>query len=283
MDSQSIGYIPLLSTSEVPSAIVNALLSKLNEMDLGVDLRANCPVTKIAVYATPIATDRTDSISFPPSLHNNAQRIVVIGLRPSEDQTRLTSIEEHPLVMFYHEGYKYDEPAKFYNNELNKKSEAHITELLTVNKQTTMQEDSQKYAIHSRDQKTVPSILEPVYVKDVADGSYWTIIRIPTGLSPRLETEQPEFIQIILINSPPSEQELERFPEQLQRSIGSTYSTTITTHSRERRLEIRVDPPTVTERWMIKKVYRIRAHENSPPHHIVVHWVVLKRQITYLS
>jgi len=108
-------------------------------------------------------------------------------------------------------------------------------------------------------------LLEPSYLRDPTDGSYWTIIRIISSLKPELSLEDASYVTLKLVNIPPTPEEVVNFPQQLVTKLDEELYPHV--------LEYQIFPPDRKQQY-IRKVHKA----GSPPHHVLIHWKPLTRE-----
>ena len=125
----------------------------------------------------------------------------------------------------------------------------------------------------------VVPIHEPRSIQDVADGSFWTIVRVPIGLAPTLDERDEHSIILRLTNYPPNNEEIATFPEGLKISLKAHNNASFLDKAFSPKFEVRIDPPSRDVQW----VHEITSHPRQPPaHHIVIHWTLKQGRVTNL-
>jgi len=138
-------------------------------------------------------------------------------------------------------------------------------------------DDEVQELIHSPSkQPATPPLLAPRSLFDSLTGSYWTIVRVPQGLKPVLDSSHPKHLVLKLINCPPTNEELQNFPEGAKKCISAFSNQSILQISHQ--LSVKIEPPSDLE-WE-RNVSVVK--ERGTTHHVVVEWKIKKEEITDL-
>jgi len=125
-----------------------------------------------------------------------------------------------------------------------------------------------------------PPLLLPRTIFDSQNGTYWTFVRVPQGLTPILDETHPKMIFIDLSNAPPTSDEMEDFPQEAVQCLQSFHNQSLVGEKNLQKLRIQIEPPTFSQEW--DRVIVAAKKNGGATHHLIVHWQHAKSKITKL-
>jgi len=138
------------------------------------------------------------------------------------------------------------------------------------NRQTIDYSPLKQIALDKKDNALI-SLFLPRTVRDPTDGTYWTIVRVLRALKPSLDLEDSKIVSLKLVNCPPSEQELNEFPEKLQKTLRLYDNVTLLDEElSSQEVEYKIHPPD-EDIIFERKIHRA----GKPNHHVAIQWITI--------